>query len=384
MKRTQVWRLALGVLLGSVLSAGAATPGHAATLAYEALGGNFIGAPVSIGETNRVDTFIVGTNHHLYHKILTPAGWQPASGFEDLGGYVLGKPAVIHDGPNRLDVFVVGGDHALYHKYYDGAAWQPSQTGYEDLGGIVVGNPAAVTTGAGRFDVFVVGTDDAVYRKSFDGTAWFPSKQSYEDLSGITISDPTVVSSAPGRIDLFIVGTDNALYHKYSNGGETWLPSETGYENLGGIIVGQPTVATNWSVYQRLDVFIVGTDEALYHKYYNPYAGAWAPSPHGFENLGGHLSGNPQVVFANNLYVLAEGTDHAVYDKYWDGTSWHPGTTSFENLGGQTVGDLSAVSDYFGGRHGGAGGYRVDLFVIGTDHGLYHKFEVGGTWYSLS
>ena len=37
--------------------------------------------------------------------------------------------------PNRIDHFVVGSDHAVYHQWWDGANWGPSLTSYEDQGG---------------------------------------------------------------------------------------------------------------------------------------------------------------------------------------------------------------------------------------------------------
>ena len=37
------------------------------------------------------------------------------------------------------------------------------------------------------------------------------------------------------RLDVFVEGTDRALYHKWWDG-NAWGPSLTGYEGLGGII----------------------------------------------------------------------------------------------------------------------------------------------------
>jgi hypothetical protein len=42
-----------------------------------------------------------------------------------------------------------------------------------------------------------------------------------------------VVASAPGRLDVFVVGTDTAVYHKAWDG-SAWHPSVTDYEPLGG------------------------------------------------------------------------------------------------------------------------------------------------------
>ncbi len=45
-----------------------------------------------------------------------------------------------------------------------------------------------------------------------------------------------MASWAANRLDVFVLGTDNALYHKWWNG-SAWGPSVTGFESLGGTIV---------------------------------------------------------------------------------------------------------------------------------------------------
>jgi hypothetical protein len=66
-------------------------------------------------------------------------------------------------GPNRLDLFVLGTDHGLWHKWWDGSQWG----GWESLGGTCmdVGNP--VSWAAHELDLFVVGTDSAVWHKRY-------------------------------------------------------------------------------------------------------------------------------------------------------------------------------------------------------------------------
>lgn len=71
-------------------------------------------------------------------------------------------------------------------------------------------------------------------------------------LNGQMISDPAVVSEEPNRVDVFILGTDGALYQKWRAGGEWALLS--------------PTTST-WGP-KRVDVFCVGLDKALYHKWW--------------------------------------------------------------------------------------------------------------------
>jgi hypothetical protein len=91
-----------------------------------------------------------------------------------------------------------------------------------------------------------------------------------------------VASWGANRLDIFVVGTDNALYHKAWDG--SWYPSETTWENLGGQCASAPAVAS-WGA-NRLDIFVVGTDNALYHKAWD---GSWYPSETTWENLGGQM-----------------------------------------------------------------------------------------------
>ena len=68
-----------------------------------------------------------------------------------------------------------------------------------------------------------------------------------------------MVSRGAGLIDVFVRGTDNQLYTKWFNAGgwSAWTP-------MGGALKGDPTVAS-WSV-TRLDVFGRGTDDRLYQQ----------------------------------------------------------------------------------------------------------------------
>ena len=46
---------------------------------------------------------------------------------------------------------------------------------------------------------------------------------------------PRVTAWDPNRLDVFVTGTDSALYHKWWDG-SAWGPSLTGYEAMGGTI----------------------------------------------------------------------------------------------------------------------------------------------------
>ena len=68
-----------------------------------------------------------------------------------------------------------------------------------------------------------------------------------------------MVAWGPNRLDIFAMGTDSALYHRWWDGAN-W----GGWESLGGTLESPPK-AVAWSA-NRLDVFAVGTDSALWHR----------------------------------------------------------------------------------------------------------------------
>ena len=181
-------------------------------------------------------------------------------------------------------------------------------------------------------------------------------------------SSSPVVAWGANRLDVFVLGTDRALYHKWWNG-SAWGPSLTGYEAMGGVCTSVPQVVA-WGP-NRLDVFLTGTDSALYHKWWN--GSAWGPSLTGYEAMGGVCVGDPRVVSwgPNRLDVFVLGTDRALYHKWWNGSTWGPSLTGYERLGGVCMSAPRAVS---------WGPNRLDIFVTGTDGALYHKWWNGSAW----
>jgi hypothetical protein len=161
---------------------------------------------------------------------------------------------------------------------------------------------------------------------------------------------------AANRLDVFVKGTDDAMYHKWWNG-SAW----GGFENLAGVINSAPE-AVSWGA-NRLDIFAKGTDNAMYHKWWN--GSAWG----GWENLGGVLDSAPCAVSwgPNRLDVFVKGTDNAMYHKWWNGSAWG----GWENLGGVLSSAPRAVA---------WGPNRLDVFARGTDGAMYHKWWNGTAW----
>ncbi|SFV18003.1 M43 family zinc metalloprotease [Pseudoduganella namucuonensis] len=186
--------------------------------------------------------------------------------------------------------------------------------------------------------------------------------------ASIRPSSSPIVAWGSNRLDAFVLGTDRALYHKWWNG-SAWGPSVTGYEFMGGTCTSVPQIVS-WGP-NRLDAFVTGTDSALYHKWWN--GSAWGPSVTGYENMGGICVGDPRIVSwgPDRLDVFVLGTNRALYHKWWNGSAWGPSLTGYENMGGTCVGQPEIVA---------WGPNRLDVFVIGTDRALYHKWWDGSNW----
>jgi len=181
-----------------------------------------------------------------------------------------------------------------------------------------------------------------------------------EGSDGLAETGQAVTSNTPylglsswgsGRLDAFIRGKDNALWHKYyANGWSHW-------ESLGGSLSSDPA-AVSWGS-GRIDVFARGNDNALWHKY---YANGWS----GWESLGGTLDSGPTAASwgSGRLDVFARASGGSVIHKYYSN-----GWSGWENLGGVILDQPAAVS-------WGAG--RLDVFGRGGDGSLFHKYYSNG------
>jgi len=224
--------------------------------------------------------------------------------------------------------------------------------------------PAVSSSNTGQWYIFAVDTGGALwYTPSGSSSTW-------TSLGGVCTASPAAVSwnTYPNsvRLDVFVRGTDGALWHKYYQNG--W----SGWQSLGGqLAAGTGPAVASWSA-GRLDVFVQGTDGALWHKYYQ---NGWS----GWQSLGGQLTASPaatwfvQTTPANNIHVFVRGTDGAAWTKSWTGSKW----SSWQSLGGQLAsGTGPAVS-------------QDDILVVqGTNNQLWLNSGGGASgwygWYSPS
>jgi hypothetical protein len=179
-------------------------------------------------------------------------------------------------------------------------------------------------------------------------------KQPSLSLNGL--SAPSVVSWAANRLDIFAIGLNGALYHRWWDG-TNW----NGPENLGGEgLINSPS-AVSWAA-NRLDIFAVGSTGNLYHWAWN--GTNWS----GPENRGGAgIVNSPSAVSwaPNRLDIFAINSRGYLVHWFWNGSGWG-GPEYFG--GANLVNSPSAVSWVSG---------RLDIFAIGSDHNLYHWWWQG-------
>ena len=220
--------------------------------------------------------------------------------------------------------------------------------------------------GPTRLDVVWATYGGSVQTKSFDN-AWVDL---LTNLSGPVSGAPNLVSMYGNRLDMFVRGTDGALYTK-SWTGTAWngfwpLASEQ--------IVGSPTAVSMYP--GRIDLFVRRADNRLSPgETYVPSSNlltkswnGWAWS--GYTNLGGNITGEPAVITrgGNKIDILARGRDGTLQYASWTGSTWTPFTT----LGAETIrGTPSVVS---------MSPERLDVFVRGTDNRLYTKSLTAAGW----
>ena len=229
---------------------------------------------------------------------------------------------------------------------------------------MAVTGPAATYSSVGTSALVAVDTSSHVW--------WMNSSGGWSSLGGSATSSPAATTPTPaaspanGIMDVFVRGTDGALWHKWTtNSGTTW----SGWKSLGGqVAAGTGPAACSWGA-GRLDVFVQGTDGALWHKWSTNNGATWSK----WESLGGKLTSSPDASGAtsnttNNIRVFVRGTDGACWYKEWTGTAW----SSWRSLGGQLAPNTGPA--VYG-----------EVFVQGTDHQLWRKdfSEAGSAWSHL-
>jgi len=331
---------------------------------FSRLGGvTIVGDPaVARNADGRLEVFVVGTDHSLYHNFQTLAGSNSWSGFTRLGGNVITDPVVGEDADGRIEVFVVGTDHAVWRNAETVVSNSNSYSGFNSLGGSILGEPAVARNTDGTLELFVVGANKQLLH-NFQSAANSNNWVGFSSLGGAVILDPVVAQNQDGRLEVFVIGTDNGIWHKFQTSPSSHL-SYSGFFTLGGFVIKDPAVGLNTD--GRLEVFAVQSSNALYH---DAQTSAGTNSWTGFFSLGGGIIKKPAVAQNEDgrLEVFVIGTDKALYYNIQSTIGSFLSYSGFVSLFGTVISDpvVAQNSDK-----------RLEVFVIGADNSLWHIFQL--------
>jgi hypothetical protein len=94
--------------------------------------------------------------------------------------------------------------------------------------------------------------------------------------------------------------------------------------------------------------------------------------PPPFEYTGASWAGTPVVSWASNrLDIFGLGVDNDMFHKWWDGSNWGPSQTDWQSLGGIFNSPPAAVS---------WAPNRLDIFGLGVNNDMFHKWWDGSNW----
>lgn len=290
----------------------------------------------------------------------------------------------------RRDLFYLDPGFHMKQRYWNGSDWVID---WVELGGIFTTVPAVVTTMAHR--PMVVSADIGVSSHELGsagetegaggGAAAFgtaltheltPTDEATTAHETITVP-PTRVGTLHGdvvggvgvltqRIDVFGLGLDYALYQKTLWGAAADQPGPWG--NLGGVFTSAP--AAIW-LDGHLHVFGLGTDLSMWWRTWN--GSKWSD---GWTRIGGYFSSTPVVVSwgPGRFDLFARHADFSLRRRTFEDGGW---AGDWQNLGGSLASEPAVVT---------WGPDRLDVFAVGNlagaapDGGLIHRWWDGDIW----
>ncbi len=276
----------------------------------------------------------------------------------------LGTFAVVRVTATSLDVAFGNGDSgSLQWSDNKGAPLQAQSFSLNPFPGwdLLTGSttftaaPAAhVPDDSTRF-VYAVGQDRQLYHTGWNqvNNSW---SAQWAPLGGSMAGKPTVVSAAPGTHDVFVVGTDSALWHVAFTG-TSWK----GPIPLGGQLY--PGVSAAASGQGRIDIVGRGLDGRLW--YLTGSSAGFGP----WQQRDGTLFSTPSLVAwsSDELQMVALGADSNLLHQWYiksTGT-WSGWETRGEQLTSPPV--IVAPSPK-----------TLSVFFRGSDFSLRHRFWDGG------
>ena len=326
--------------------------------------------PFTIATITWSDTqFIFGlsANRSLVYKAGSSYKWNAT--WSNLGGNFTHAPVVVSPNPGSLAAIGIQEDQALYWKAYLNGTWESTWTSVGGTWGTPV---SAVSRSSAYINVYGLESEGGSLLQSAwtlddDGSATWVGTF---NLSGNGLGSPSVTSWNSSREDVFVRGSDNALWHIY------WNTSWSAWESLGspdsGVITSPPLVVSseeNW-----LDIFALGEGNRFCWRAFRETWMTWDCTISG--NLSFESIPSAAVTGSNRVDAVALASDDHTYHKSLVNSSW---STNWDDLGGQLNG--APVIASFSPNTG-------SVFGIGMDNGLYTgnwalNWEGNSTWSSL-
>jgi hypothetical protein len=191
--------------------------------------------------------------------------------------------------------------------------------------------------------------DGALWHNYFRENGTFQNWANWESLQGVLLGAPSVAAWGPHRLDIFVRGTDNSLWHIWFDGTTGWHA----WEYLGGILISQPLVVS--SAAYLLDIFVLGLNGALcWRGFHNAWLDWQCLGNTSFEALP-----TPVILDSNRVDIIGLGSDDHAYHKSMVHSTW---SSNWDNLGGPLNSALAATSFTQN---------QTTVFGIGTDQQMY-------------
>jgi hypothetical protein len=291
------------------------------------------------------------TSWCAYHNV-TGAPCQPYwHGPGQLGGLeVTANPDVASAYPGQLDLYARGPDGALWQRLWSGTGWSE----WASLGGSLkaASGPGAMSKTYHTVDVFARTPEDKLVNWYFDGTKWNGPGYTVE---GTITSDPDLAAATSGQLDVFARSTKGTLIHKHWSG-SSW----SAWEDLGGALKEGSGPAAVSKEPGTIDVFGRAPNDSMVNWYFD---GTKWNGP-GY-TVGGVLTSDPDVATpaVGQLDVYIRGTDGALWHRWWSGSSWG----NWESLGG-------FIKEGAGPTAVSKGTGEVDVFAQAPNNSLLHWY----------
>jgi hypothetical protein len=253
---------------------------------------------VGQNQDGRLEVFGIGSDGGLWNNYQTMPNSSSWSGWADMGkpsGLLLGTAAVGRNQDGRLEVAAIASDGALWHRYQpvpNKGPWVQWDNMDKPTGGIkLVANPVIAQNQDGRLEVFVFGSDGALWHR-FQPAPSVGPWSSWSSLgkppdNGKFYGNPAVIRDKDGRLEVFaMAGTPGQGEFQLSNTAlwQNFQPNPN-YKGSWGQwqSLGKPSNAS-WPIPAagqnkdgRMEVYVPGSDGALWHKYQqNPGTGSWS------------------------------------------------------------------------------------------------------------